>query len=147
MMMPPTLGPVFGDEQFRDARSRMENFYNDSITLNLAFQTEATTDTRFMAGDQTVWNDVYGNLPVNRRKQFNFNRVRRVVNTIEGHQRRSRKSTIVVPVENADEVTADQFTRILLWANQQQGVLETISDSFHGALITGMNLIEVTLDY
>lgn len=147
MMMPPTLGPTFGDEQFHDARSRMENFYTDSITLNLAFQTEATTDTRFVAGDQTVWNDVYGNLPVNRRKQFNFNKIRRIVNVIEGFQRRNRKSTIVVPIENADDATADQFSRVLLWANQQNGILETISDSFHGALITGMNLIEVTLDY
>ncbi len=147
MLLPPTIGQIYFDEEHKDAKSRAETFYNDSITLNLAFQTEATTDTRFVAGDQSVWNDIYGNLPINRRKQFNFNRVRRVVNTIEGYQRRNRKSTIVVPVENADENTADQYTRILMWVNQQNGVLETISDAFHGALITGMNLLEVTLDY
>jgi hypothetical protein len=147
MMLPPTLGEVYADEPFKDAKARAETFYNDSITLNLAFQTEATTDTRFMAGDQSVWNDIYGNLPINRRKQFNFNRIRRVVNMIEGYQRRNRKSTVVIPVENADDMTADQFTRILMWANQQEGVLETISDAFHGALISGMNLLEVTLDY
>jgi len=32
---------------------------------------------------------------------------------ISGHQRRNRKSTIVTPVENGDEMTADQFTKIL----------------------------------
>lgn len=147
MLLPPTIGQIYADEENKDAKARAETFYNDSITLNLAFQTEATTDTRFMAGDQSVWNDVYGNLPINRRKQFNFNRIRRVVNTIEGYQRRNRKSTIVTPVENADEITADQYTRILMWINQQKGVLETVSDAFHGSLITGMNLLEVTLDY
>lgn len=147
MLLPPTIGEIYFDEEHKDAKARAETFYNDSVTLNLAFQTEGTTDTRFIAGDQTVWNDVYGNIPINRRKQFNFNRIRRVVDTIEGYQRRNRKSTVVTPVENADEVTADQYTRVLMWVNQQQGLLETISDSFRGALITGMNLLEVTLDY
>jgi len=98
-------------------------------------------DTRFAENDQTLWNDIYGNLPANRRRQSTFNRIRRVVNMIDGHQRRNRKSTIVVPVENGDQVTADQFSKILLWVHNQESVLETISDSFHGALVTGMNLL------
>jgi len=70
------------------------------------------------------------NLPANRQKQFNFNRIRRVINMISGHQRRNRKSIIAVPVDNADEETADQFSKVLLWATQQEGVLETISKLF-----------------
>ena len=66
---------------------------------------------------------------------------------ISGHQRRNRKSTIVTPVENADSDTADQFSKIMLWANQQDGILETISESFEGALVTGMNLLHVWMDY
>ena len=66
---------------------------------------------------------------------------------IEGHQRRNRKSTIVTPVENADNDTADQFTKIMNWCNTQEGVLETLSDAFRGALITGMNLLQVWVDY
>jgi hypothetical protein len=105
------------------------------------------TDTRFEVGDQSLWTDLYGNLPANRRRQFNFNRIRRVVNMISGHQRRNRKSTIVVPVENGDNETADQFTKVMLWVNNQENVLETISESFHGALVTGMNLLQVWVDY
>ncbi len=90
---------------------------------------------------------MYGNLPANRRRQFYFNRIRRVINMISGHQRRNRKSTIVTPVENADSDTADQFSKVLLWANQQDGILETISESFEGALVTGMNLLHVWMDY
>jgi hypothetical protein len=147
MALFPGSGTRFYDDRDRDIQQRMEDFYQDSITINQAFWGEADIDTRFEAGDQQVFSDIYGNLPFNRRKSFNFNRIRRVVNMISGHQRKNRMSTTVVPVENADEQTADQFTKILSWCNQQEGVLNTISDSFHGALVTGMNLLQVWVDY
>jgi hypothetical protein len=143
----PQLGPQYYDERDKPILSRMEAFYAESITINQSFWGEADTDTRFEAGDQTLWNDLYGSLPANRRRQFNFNRIRRVINMISGHQRRNRKSTIVTPIENSDAETADQFTKIMMWINQQEGVLETISESFHGALVTGMNLLHVWMDY
>lgn len=146
-MIFPELGPQFYDERDQAIKSRMESFYAQAITINQAFWGEADTDTRFEAGDQTLWSDVYGNLPANRRRQFNFNRIRRVKNMVGGHQRRNRKSTIVVPVENGDSHTADQFTKIMMWINQQEGVLETISESFDGALVTGMNFLHVWMDY
>jgi len=146
-MLFPQLGPQYYDERDRGMLSRMEAAYAESITINQSFWSEADTDTRFECGDQTLWNDLYGNLPANRRRQFNFNRIRRVINMISGHQRRNRKSTIVTPVENGDNETADQFTKVLIWLNNQEGILETISESFHGALVTGMNLLHVWMDY
>ena len=53
----------------------------------------------------------------------------------------------MVPIENGDAETADQFTKILMWINRQEGVLETISESFQGSLVTGMNLLHVWMDY
>lgn len=146
-MIFPQLGPQYYDEKHRDILGLMEAFYAESITINQSFWGEADTDTRFHAGDQSLWNDLYGNLPANRRRQFNFNRIRRIINMISGYQRRNRKSTIVTPVENADAETADQFTKILMWINQQEGILETISESFEGSLVTGMNLLHVWVDY
>ena len=146
-MLFPELGPVYYDERDRGMISRMEAVYAESITINQSFWSEADTDTRFMAGDQALWNDMYGNIPANNRRQFNFNRIARVVNMIDGHQRNNRKSTVVVGVENHDDETADQFTKILYWVNNQEGVLETISDSFRGSLVTGMNLLQVWMDY
>ncbi len=125
----------------------MEAFYAESVTINQAFWSEANNDSRFYAGDQTAINDYYGNVPANRKSQFNFNRIMRVVNMISGHQRKNRKSIIATPVENGDDETADQFTKALMWVNQQEGVLETISESFQGALVTGMNLLQVWVDY
>jgi hypothetical protein len=146
-MLFPELGPQYASETHKDVLGRMEAFYAQSITINQSFWGEADTDSRFYANDQTMWNDLYGNLPANRRRQFTFNRIKRVVNMVSGYQRRNRKSTIVTPIENGDAVTADQFTKVMYWINQQEGVLETISSAYEGALITGMNLLQVWVDY
>lgn len=146
-MLFPELGPQYYNEKHKGILAKMEAFYAESITINQSFWGEADTDTRFHAGDQTMWNDMYGNLPANRRRQFTFNRIRRITNMIEGYQRRNRKSTIVVGVENSDAETADQFTKIMMHINEQESVLHTISDAFSGSLVTGMNLLQVWLDY
>ena len=146
-MLFPQLSPQYYDEKDKAILSRMEAFYAESITINQSFWAEADTDTRFYTGDQTLWNDLYGNLPANRRRQFNFNRISRVVNMVSGYQRRNRMSTVVTGIENADNQTADQFTKILMWINKQEGVLETISEAFLGSLIGGMNLLQVWVDY
>lgn len=147
MALFPQSNAEFHDERDRSLLKTMEEFYAQSISINQAFWAEADMDTRFEAGDQTLWNDLYSAMPSARRKNFNFNRIKRVVNMISGHQRRNRKSTIVTPVENGDALTADQFTKILMWINQREGVLETVSEAFNGALITGLNLLQVWVDY
>lgn len=146
-MLFPQLGPQYYDESHKDIISRMESAYAESITINQSFWGEADTDTRFYLGDQSLWNDLYGNLPANRKRQFNFNRIRRTISMPSGYQRMNRKSIICTPVENADQKTADQFTKAMLWVCNREGVLETISDSFEGALVTGMNLMHVWMDY
>ena len=144
----PQLGsPYYYDGDGKDILNRMNAFYAEAITINQAAWSEGDTDLRYEVGDQTLWNDLYGNIPSARRRQFCFNRIRPIINMISGHQRRNRKSTIVVPVENGDEETADQFTKVMLWVNNQENILETISEAFHGALVTGMNLLQVWVDY
>lgn len=143
----PNLNNQSYDDKDRTVITRMENFYMDSVSLNQQYWAEADMDVRFYCGDQTVWNDVYGNSPSYNRRQFNFNRIRRVVEMAGGYQRKNRKSTIITPVENSDEQTADQFTKIMFWLNQQEGINSTISEAFTGALITGLNLLQVWVDY
>lgn len=146
-----TLFPQLSDTYYTDndhsILKLMDYTYAKNIQVNQAFWSEADTDSRFAAGDQTLWNDIYGNLPAFRRKQFNFNRIRRIRNMITGYQRQHRKSTICTPIENSDQMTADQFSKILLWMDQKNHVLETISTAFEGAVTTGMNLLSVWMDY
>jgi hypothetical protein len=126
---------------------RVEDFYLSAQPYINTYWGEADTDVRFECGDQTVWESFYGNVPLSRRKMFNFNRIRRIINMVSGYQRRNRKSTVSTPVENGDEETANQFSKILMWNDQQEGIGETISEAFHGSLITGMNLLHVYMDY
>ncbi len=134
-------------EHDKGIKTMMEETYANSITINQSYWSEADIDARFKAGDQTLWNDIYGNLPAFRRRVFNFNRIRRVCNMITGYQRRNRKSTVAVPIENSDQHTSDQFSKILLWSMQKDNTLETISQAFDGAVTTGMNLLSVWMDY
>jgi hypothetical protein len=148
MSLFPEFGGEYYDEKNRDILSRMKASYDEAISPNQTYWMEGSTDQRFYSGDQTLWSEMYGtNIMFSRRRQFNFNRIRRVVNMVSGHQRRNRKSTIVTPVENGDAETADQFSKILLWINNQESVLETISEAFEGSLVTGMNLLQVWVDY
>lgn len=128
-------------------KQRMETHYAQSITLNQSFWAEADIDTRFKAGDQELYNEVYGNLPGFRKRSFSFNRIRRVCNMVTGYQRKNRKSTIVIPLQNSDEETADQFSKVVLWAMENDNTLNTISEAFDGAITTGMNLLSVWMDY
>lgn len=147
MTLFPQLSNTYYTDQDHDVLKLMDYTYAKYITINQSFWSEAELDQRFRAGDQSLWNDIYGNIPAFRRKQFNFNRIRRITNMITGYQRQHRKSTVCTPIENSDEQTANQFSKILLWDDQKNHVLETISDAFDGAVVTGMNLLSVWMDY
>lgn len=146
-MLFPDINPQYKTDADHNILKKMESFYSDSILINQSFWGEASIDTMFEAGDQTLYNEIYGNVPIRRRKNFNFNRIRRIVNMISGHQRRNRKSIIATPRDNASNKTADQLSKALLWTCNNDDILETISTSFHGALVTGLNLLQVWNDY
>lgn len=148
MTLFPQLSDTYYVDNDQNILKLMDYTYSKNIQINQSFWSEADVDSRFKAGDQSLWNDIYGNLPAFRRRQFNFNRIRRVVNMISGYQRQHRKSTIVTALENKDEQTASQFTKCMMWANQRGHVLETISDAFEGGgCTTGMNLLSIWVDW
>jgi len=142
-----SLSPQRLDEDHREILSFMEASYIEAISINQAAWSQGDLCWRFISNDQTVWSDVYGSVPLGRRRQLSFNRLRPTVNMITGHQRRTRKSIVVVGVENADSKTADQFTKVIMWAVNKESVLETISEAFEGALVAGMNMLQVYMDY
>lgn len=126
---------------------KMNRSYDESIIHNSTFWEEADRDTRVYAGDASIYGELYQNMPVNRRPQYSFNRVKRVVNMISGRQRQTRKSIIATPVENADMETADQFSKVLIHQVNQDDILGTFSDSCEGSCVTGFNLLQVYLDF
>jgi hypothetical protein len=147
MTMFPQLSDTYYVDNDHDILKLMDYTYAKNITINQSFWSEADIDSRFKAGDQTLWNDIYGNLPAFRRRQFNFNRIRRVINMISGYQRQHRKCTSVTPMNPSDQKTADQFTKLLYHVNNYGHILDIISEAFEGALTTGMNLLSTWMDY
>lgn len=147
MALFPVLGPEYYDEKTAGIRSRLERFYADNITINQSLWAEADTDLRFVCGDQTVFNDLYGNVPLLRRKPFTFNKIRPIENMITGYQRNNRKSSMATPVENGDQDTAEQFTKLFMHLNNRESILDTVSDAFEGAIQTGISFLQVWIDY
>jgi len=147
MKLFPANSINFYSEKSNYIKSKMQDFYLDYNDKNQSFRHQAALDSRFYSGDQNVWNEVYTNVPVNRRNVFNFNRIRRIVEMISGYQKRNRMSTIVQPVENGDQDTADQYSKIFSHINRKEYVLETISSSFNEALTTGFGLLYLWNDY
>lgn len=112
------------------------------------YQLEGLRDTNLEAG--IPYNTQMYAVPFsNQQTPYYFNRTRPLLNMISGWQRKQRKATIVVPLgDNADQATADQWTKILMCTYKREGVHELISDAFHqGALITGLSLIHTYLDF
>lgn len=147
MVLFPQIDTMYYNQDDKGVHEMIEYYYASSIQITQSYWSEADIDARFRAGDQTLWNDIYGNVPAFRRRQFNFNRIRRLINMIGGYQRQHRLSTTVVPVENSDQQTADQFTKLMFWAHNQGNIYETISEAFDGAITCGMNLLSVWMDY
>lgn len=143
----PKRVPQFHHEKGNFIKKKMEDFYQQSHSSNMAFQAEASIDSRFEAGDQDIHKELHPEVPEAFSRQFNFNRIRRVVNVISGHQRRHRTSIQAIPIEAGDQQTADQYSKILTHIDRTQSVSETLSDGFQDSLITGLNMLHVWIDY
>jgi|SRR5271170_240418 len=148
--MPDTGTPIQGGVPGTDysVLKRMQDNYTKALTMWQSWWYEADTDNRLTAGDQT-YNAWYQSLGRVRSTQYvvMINKVKRVVNMITGYQRKNRLTTTVIPIENAAQETADQLSGVIQWCHNYDNVYQTISDAFEGAVITGLNLLQVHMDY
>lgn len=148
MTMYPPLSNAYFVENDHDILKLMDYTYAKNITINQSYWNLADIDARAKAGDQSLYNEMYGGgVAAFRKRQFTFNRIRRVINMISGYQRQHRKSTSVSPIHPKDQKTADQFSKILSHINNYGHVLETVSEAFEGALTVGMNLLSLWIDF
>lgn len=120
--------------------------YEEAFRVWDTFFPEAERDLRYFLGDQ--WDESEKRaLKEEGRNTFVFNRIRPVINMITGYQRQHRLSSMVTPVENSDQKTADQLSQCLTHVMNYGDGYRTVSDCFAGAVKTGWNLASVWLDY
>ena len=140
--------PEYLNDSYGAIKKKMDSDYTANQAIWQVYWTEATIDTRLEAGDTSLMAELNTALPNNNKGSWYFNRTRPLCNMVTGYQRKNRKSSIAVPLENGDAQTADQWTKILLHLFKKEGIYDSISDAFHqGACITGMNLLHVYLDW
>lgn len=130
-------------------KNKMEGDYRNNTTAWQQFFLNCNTDNHYEAGIATgsyLSPFLGGNS--NFTSNFYFNNIRPLVNNITGYQRQNRKSTIVVPLENGDNETASDWTKIILGVYKRTNAYENISDAFfRGPVVTGLSLLHVYLDY
>jgi hypothetical protein len=134
------------DQKSHDVLSLYNECHEFAFRNWSGFIDEASKDLAMYLGDQ--WNPQdRAFLRSQKRNALTFNKVRRIIKMVTGFERKSRHSLIAQPVENSDEITANQLTEILLWQMNNQNMGHTMSDVFEGAIKTGINLAELSMNY
>jgi len=145
-MLFPNSSAYFNSED-KEVQARIAQFKEENLTLNRSLWQEQQIDSMYEAGDMSLWDGLNRAYPGVIRPIFNLNQLRRIKNMMLGYQCEHRKSSLVVPVENGDQQTADQYTKLFFWNNNQDQVLETYSNAFDQALITGLSLLNCWVDF
>jgi hypothetical protein len=137
------------DYRLYDVKKRIDTCYTTNSSYWMAHQTEAMIDTRLEAGDVSLTGDIGPNPQFyNGRPSWFFNKVRPLCNMVSGYQRSHRKSVVCMPLEGGDEQTADQITKVLFHIFKKTQFDDMFSEAFHqGACISGMNLMQIYLDF
>ena len=134
------------DVQAKDLKQMQDWFYQSHYTTNSTYWLQGAIDKRFKVGDQQLNNQVYGQTSQTVQKYF-FNLIRRHINMICGFQRKNRKSTVTMPLQDNDDPLADDYNKVMRWCDDRDGFQEYLSQSFEGACDTGETLIHLYPDY
>lgn len=140
---------VKSDPRLEDHQDIIQAFgqdYERAYQLWNTFFAEAYKDLSYYLGNQWSLEEL-SYLNNQRRSSFTYNKIRRLINLVQGYQRKNRLSTIVSPIENASDLTAEIQTDAMQYVMQYADGYEAISNAFKGALTTGMSFISPWLDY
>lgn len=138
------------NSQFDRKESEIRSLFNecyDFANRNWSeYQQQAAIDLSFFLGDQWDSHDIES-LKRQRRNVLVFNKVRRNIKMVTGYERRTRMSLIAQPIGDEDQFICSQINKVLLWAQTKDRTYATLSDSFEAMLKTGLNLVDLRIDY
>lgn len=120
--------------------------YERAYQLWNTYYAEAYKDLSYYLGNQWSLEEL-AYLNNQRRSSFTYNKIRRIVNLIQGYQRKNRLATIISPVEDGSQETAALFTDVMQHVMESADGYSMISDAFKGALTTGLSFISPYMDY
>jgi len=133
-------------EYHQDVIKDFGESYERAYQLWNTYFAEAYKDLSFYLGNQWSLEEL-SYLNNQRRSSFTYNKIRRIINMVQGYQRKNRLSTVISPIEDSSEETANIFTDVIQYIMQSSGGYEVISDAFKGALTTGLSFVSPWIDY
>lgn len=120
--------------------------YERAYQLWNTYYAEAYRDLSYYLGNQWSLEEL-SYLNNQRRSAYTYNKIRRIINLIQGYQRKNRLSTIISPVEDSSDLTAEIFTDTIQHVMNYSDGYSVISDAFKGALTTGISFVSPYIDY
>jgi len=120
--------------------------YERAYQLWNTFYAEAYKDLSFYLGNQWSLEEL-AYLNNQRRSAFTYNKIRRLINLVQGYQRKNRLATVIRPVEGSSEEVAEMFTDVMQHVMDSADGYEAISDAFKGGLTTGLSFLSPWIDY
>lgn len=133
-------------EEYQRVVSDFSERYDRSYQMINPFYAEAYRDQSFYLGNQWSPQEIEY-LNDQRRESLTYNMCMRMINLIEGIQRQNRLSTIVTPIEDGADYTAEVATDCLQYVNQRGNFYEMLSTGFKNAMVTGISWISTYMDY
>lgn len=133
-------------EEHQDIIQDFGQSYERAYQLWNTYYAEAYKDLSYYLGNQWSLEEL-SYLNNQRRSSFTYNKIRRLINLVQGYQRKNRLSTIVSPIENASDLTAEIQTDAMQYVMQYADGYDIISNAFKGALTTGLSFVSPWLDY
>lgn len=132
--------------QPNDRVYKFNQFFYDAYRTWGVYYAAAYRDLRSYAGDN--WTQVEKtSLEQQKRMVLELNKIRRVVNLYSGYERENRLSTVVAPVEDSDEQTADILSDTMLYVYEKGDAHHVISEAFEHSLKTGLAIVGIYIDY
>ena len=120
--------------------------YERAYQLWNTFYAEAYKDLSYYLGNQWSLEEL-AYLNNQRRSGFTYNKIRRLINLVQGYQRKNRLATTVSAIEGASEETAEIMSDAMQYVMNYADGYEAISDAFKGALTTGISFLSPWMDY
>lgn len=120
--------------------------YERAYQLWNTYYAEAYKDLSYYLGNQWSLEEL-SYLNNQRRSSFTYNKIRRIINLVQGYQRKNRLASVVRPIEDSSEETAEMLSDTMQFVMQSADGYEAISDAFKGALTTGLSFLSPWVDY
>lgn len=125
----------------------MDALYSKFQPIEQSRWNEASIDTMFYAGSQSLSPRIYNFAPGWSQEQYYFNIVQQPVNMVTGYERQHRKGFMYQASEGGDNQTTDQYTRVITHACNVGSIHQQKSKAKELAAISGLVMAQPYLDY